>query len=619
MATARAPSTKPNIFDGLAFVKYMKNTGRSYRKQAMELVSISRIFALDQEQTFRSVRDLKLRRVLEAVDEALCSATEAQKRTSKDADEKFKKAIVALSTYETEYRTKKIVVERMKKAKVDDKSSSEFLNRLKENFHPPVEGPTRTVEFRLHKSQSLPDRNPTPVKQVLSKPVNPKEVLWNFSRYSDERRVGLRQNPHFYELPTLAGNYGGEFRIDPIELETEPNNSHRKTHEKIDQEIDVLTDNSGRVYLETDRQKRAFGNVWALKKAIIFKDVCGKLEGEKLVGVAIEGIPNLWCFEEPPLSPTSRSPNRSNPSSTTTPTTSPTLLDGNWTEQIRRMLRSLDVNIRISAKPPGLGYSAPSSPTPSSYPSSSFDSPSKSQPLMIEIPGASTRASTRPWSPSSYRTAHSTPLSPRPPAPELSSRSSAPASPEPPPILLTHPTLTPASNTAAPTHATTLQSPTELSPRSPVSPSPEPHSISPTHPTVTPASITAAPAHASPLQSPKVALPLTGPAEPAPTSSGEVSREESISGHAIPPQVFNAEDSPPGPANISPKKVIDPTMPHAERDKTLVAGHVPGKPPDSGFVPTPIPTPIPTPVPTNKLKRSWYQKCIDVVKNGFGG
>jgi hypothetical protein len=106
---------------------------------------------------------------------------------------------------------------------------------------------------------------------VLSKPVNPKEVLWNFSRYSDERRVGLRQNPHFYELPTLAGNYGGEFRIDPIELETEPNNSHRKTHEKIDQEIDVLTDNSGRVYLETDRQKRAFGNVWALKKAIIFK------------------------------------------------------------------------------------------------------------------------------------------------------------------------------------------------------------------------------------------------------------------------------------------------------------------------------------------------------------
>jgi len=121
--------------------------------------------------------------VLEAVDEALCSATEAQKRTSKDADEKFKKAIVALSTYETEYRTKKIVVERMKKAKVDDKSSSEFLNRLKENFHvseelalldrrntnadsqPPVEGPTRTVEFRLHKSQSLPDRNPTPVKR----------------------------------------------------------------------------------------------------------------------------------------------------------------------------------------------------------------------------------------------------------------------------------------------------------------------------------------------------------------------------------------------------------------------------------------------------------------------
>jgi hypothetical protein len=91
----------------------------------------------------------------------------------------------------------------------------------------------------------------------------------------------------------------------------------------------------------------------------ILSDVCGKLEGEKHVGKAFEGVLGqvleLSCYEEPSPSPTSRSPNWSNLSSTTTPTTSLTSLDGNWTEQIRRVLLSDDyyncVNIRISNLP----------------------------------------------------------------------------------------------------------------------------------------------------------------------------------------------------------------------------------------------------------------------------
>lgn len=72
----------------------------------------------------------------------------------------------------------------------------------------------------------------------------------------------LKQNPHFYEvLPTLSKEYGGTFRIDPIET---------FQHEKIS----VLTDNSGqagRVYLEVAEKKRVFGNVWAPKDVFIFK------------------------------------------------------------------------------------------------------------------------------------------------------------------------------------------------------------------------------------------------------------------------------------------------------------------------------------------------------------
>jgi hypothetical protein len=43
-----------NVFDGLTFVKYMKNIGRSYRTQAMEIVNICQTFVRAQEQTIPS-------------------------------------------------------------------------------------------------------------------------------------------------------------------------------------------------------------------------------------------------------------------------------------------------------------------------------------------------------------------------------------------------------------------------------------------------------------------------------------------------------------------------------------------------------------------------------------
>lgn len=40
--------------DKYAFIKYLKNIGRAYRKQAKELVSISRLFVQAQNQAFGS-------------------------------------------------------------------------------------------------------------------------------------------------------------------------------------------------------------------------------------------------------------------------------------------------------------------------------------------------------------------------------------------------------------------------------------------------------------------------------------------------------------------------------------------------------------------------------------
>jgi hypothetical protein len=97
---------------------------------------------------------------------------------------------------------------------------------------------------------------------VLGEKSDTKEIMWNFSRFRDGRRLTLKDNPHFYEkLPTSAEKYEGRFRTDPVETFQQ-------------EKISVLTDDprlTGRVFLETAKAKRAFGNVWVPKEAIIFK------------------------------------------------------------------------------------------------------------------------------------------------------------------------------------------------------------------------------------------------------------------------------------------------------------------------------------------------------------
>ena len=115
-------------------------------------------------------------------------------------------------------------------------------------------------------------------------------------------RITLAQNPHFYK--DLPREFGDDFQCDPID-----HFLHTPGHK-----IFVLTDTRpGRIYLESGRVARAFGNVsgWCSENSLIFKgsiesihafptfthfdisaDVCGKLEGERVVGSSINGTPN---------------------------------------------------------------------------------------------------------------------------------------------------------------------------------------------------------------------------------------------------------------------------------------------------------------------------------------
>ena len=232
------------------------------------------------------------------------------------------------------------------------------------------------------------------------------EVLWIFSRFKDERRLTLNQNPHFYEvLPTSTEQYDGRFRRDPIET---------FQHQKIS----VLIDNpglTGQMFLETAKETRAFGNVWVPKDAIIFKgsslfkkcffslsdtlsDVHGKLEGESIVGAAFQDTPNLWCIEEPPLglshwhaSQPALSPDRGSPSLNATGIQIPsvaTMLQGDWRVPIRQMLRSPDINICITTKPPS-SFTYSVTPSPIAPVACHNDGPNH-PPTTLNIPGPST-------------------------------------------------------------------------------------------------------------------------------------------------------------------------------------------------------------------------------------
>ena len=53
------PKNQSSNLDKLSFVKYMKNIGRAYRKQAMELVSTCRTLVRVGEQSISQDADLR--------------------------------------------------------------------------------------------------------------------------------------------------------------------------------------------------------------------------------------------------------------------------------------------------------------------------------------------------------------------------------------------------------------------------------------------------------------------------------------------------------------------------------------------------------------------------------
>ena len=189
-----------------------------------------------------------------------------------------------------------------------------------------------------------------------------KEILWNFSRLKGEKRLSLKQNPHFYtHLPLSPEEYGGDFNMEPTEEFRHGNKFY------------VLNDREGLAYFQTDQYTQCFGNFWCPNGAIIFKgehllylfflfflvydmlpDLRGRLVGENIIKASLKTTHWQFCtrplVSAPPILSTMANGRRC----------LPILTLGcpceNWIHQIDGVSGSDDINLIVCA-----GRAAPDS------------------------------------------------------------------------------------------------------------------------------------------------------------------------------------------------------------------------------------------------------------------
>ena len=200
------------------------------------------------------------------------------------------------------------------------------------------------------------------------------EVLWIFGCLSDEmRRLTLKQNPTSTKVTKLSIHYRRHMGVISEWSRSRRFSTRGSASSSITRTMQArcslkLKGKRGLLATSGSRTKPLFSKVHTFCVAFSLSDtsldVCGNLEGESIVEVAIKGIPNIWCFEErlPSLASQLKLSLNWNTRSPTVTATQITSAEGivirDWREPIRRMLQSRDVNIRITEKPPSSSSSS---------------------------------------------------------------------------------------------------------------------------------------------------------------------------------------------------------------------------------------------------------------------
>ena len=146
---------------------------------------------------------------------------------------------------------------------------------------------------------------------MLSDSPSLQEIVWNFSRFKDEKqRLTLLDNPHFYCDPISLEENGGSLRIDPTDDFRHTNKFYVLT---------ATTDKVEPLYIETDRGLQFFRSFWCLQNAVIFKgfasyfcfipdsddlpDIYGRLRGDCTVRESLGGTCYGFCRQLVPTDP----------------------------------------------------------------------------------------------------------------------------------------------------------------------------------------------------------------------------------------------------------------------------------------------------------------------------
>jgi hypothetical protein len=105
--------------------------------------------------------------------------------------------------------------------------------------------------------------------EEIDDPTSVAHMIWIFSRRRDNKRITLKENPHFYlDIPQKGSESEFDswkgFHRDPL-TQIGPGLENNST-------VYVLRDKSCRLYLDLDvAGSRVFGNLWQPHKKIILK------------------------------------------------------------------------------------------------------------------------------------------------------------------------------------------------------------------------------------------------------------------------------------------------------------------------------------------------------------
>ena len=108
-------------------------------------------------------------------------------------------------------------------------------------------------------------QQPHRASEILSTCPTIAEILWNFARYTDDRRITLRQNPQFYlSLPRSGDAY--EYKSPLLSVkDLVPLRNNDTVYVVIDKP------SQSRVFLHAGHECRIFGNVWMTGDTLVFK------------------------------------------------------------------------------------------------------------------------------------------------------------------------------------------------------------------------------------------------------------------------------------------------------------------------------------------------------------